>query len=124
MNEYRLGEPTIPPKEGYYVARGHMTGGSINKTPKFVADFYIPTPHDINSLEPNNIFHDLFIKSVRRYKKETDAEFLGRCSMKWGEHYIFYHYEDDLWYWGSPFWETLEGLRKMKEDYPHLFVEK
>jgi hypothetical protein len=113
--QYRLVEPTIPPKEGYYIARGHMTGGSIHKTPKFVADFYIPKPYDMNSLEWGCTFQDLFIKSVRRYKKETDAEFLGRCSMKFGEHYIFYHYEDDLWYWDRPWWETLEKMKKMRE---------
>jgi hypothetical protein len=115
MEQYRLGEPTIPPKEGYYIARGHMTGGSIHKTPKFVADFYLPKPHDGSSLEPRSTFHDLFNKSVRRFKKETESEFLGRCSMKWGPHFIFYYYEDDLWFVHMPFWETLEKMKKMRE---------
>ena len=42
----------------------------------------------------------------------TDTEFLDRCYRKWGQNYIFYHYEDGEWCFDIPVWET---MRKMRE---------
>jgi hypothetical protein len=118
MEEYRLGEPTIPQKKGYYICRGHMTDGSIHRKPKFVADFYVLKPHeDKYYLENHKTFRNLFVKSVRRFKKETDDEFLLRCSNKCDQQYIFYHYKDDLWCFDNPWWEYFEKLKmREKED--------
>ena len=113
MELHFLGRPTIPPKEGYYIARGRLTCGGMHKKPKFVADFYIPKPYDPHI--DGQHFFDIFVKSVRRFKKETDTEFLNRCYDKWGQHYIFYHYEDGNWCCDGPAWETMEKMRKMRE---------
>ena len=117
MKLFCLGRPTILPKEGYYILRGHLTCGSIHKEPKFIADFHFKKSNvkqsplitnDNHELEPREastpggMFYKLFVQSERRLKKETDAEFKSRCSNKWGGYYIFYHYKDSEWCWDNP----------------------
>ena len=99
MKLFCLGRPTILPKEGYYILRGHLTCGSIHKEPKFIADFHFKKSNveqsplitnDNHELEPREastpggMFYKIFVQSVRRGKKETDAEFKSRCLNKWG----------------------------------------
>ena len=121
MELFCLGKPTIPTKEDHYIVRGHLTCGGIHKKPKFFADFYLEKSLMKGNQVPQNTFYDLFINSVRRFKKETDNEFLSRCSDKWGQHYIFYYYKDAYWCFDSPTWEYMEKVKMMSEGENQVF---
>jgi hypothetical protein len=106
MEVQAFGRPTIPPKNGYYIARGRLTCGGMHKKPKFVADFYVEKSNEniggygfssSNDPSPATTFKNLFDKSVKRFAKETDADFQDRCYKKWGQHYIYFHYKDADW---------------------------
>ncbi len=121
MKLFCLGRPKILPKEGYYIVRGHLTCGSIHKKPKFIADFHFKRSIveqspliTIETSTPDEIFYKLFVQSVKKVKKETDAEFRSRCSNKWGGHYIFYHYKDSEWCWDNPNHQVDHMLRLLQ----------
>jgi hypothetical protein len=107
MDAFYLGKPTIPPKEGHYIVRGHSTRGSQNSKPFFTADFYIKKPFVFNRDWRNRfrIFDDLFFQSVRKFKKETEDQFLERCRNKIYQRSFYFHYKGEGWFFDNPYFD-------------------
>ena len=108
MDAIYLGKPTIPPKEGHYIVRGHSTRGSQYSKPFFTADFYIKKPFVScrdRDFEIYRIFDDLFIQSVRKFKKETESEFLERCRKKIDQRWFYFHYKGEGWFLDCPYFD-------------------
>lgn len=105
-----FGKPDLPKKEGYYIARGHVSNSSSPRSqPKFSAEFYIDKSirkeregYFHNSPIGVDILIKLFTESIRRFKKETDEEFQSRVEKKWSYHFIFYYHKDGFWDLGVP----------------------
>jgi len=104
MDAFYLGKPTIPPKEGHYIVRGHNTRESMHSKPFFTADFYIKKPFvfDRDWINRFRIFDDLFFQSVRKFKKETEVQYLQRCRDKLDQRYFYFHYKGEGWFFDTP----------------------
>jgi len=103
MEIFYLGKPTIPPKEGHYIVRGHSNRGSMYSKPFFTADFYIKKPFVFDRDWRNNymIFDDLFFQSVRKFKKETEVQYLQRCRDKVDGRFFYFHYKGEGWFFDT-----------------------